>query len=516
MSTLGVLLIFLFSAFAFSDSSGHLNETAINYLQENDIVSGYSDGTYRPDNQINRAEFLKIILESLNIEFDSEGYCFPDVQSDWYAPYVCKAKSIGIISGYPDGYFRPGNKINLVESLKIILEAYDVSLNYGYSEWYEPYYYFMQDNELLMFVNTTISHEITRGEMAQLIYNLDNFYNKELVPDANSSAIYFEDALETRFLIITSESFKEPAKKLASVRDGEMTTRIFLVENISGDIIDWLKNFYTSHSSLKYVLLLGDTSIIPTFYSDSPLAEDPVSTDFPYTLHIDYEPQLAVGRIPAENLEELNSWYNKLLAYEENMISDHDFLFFGNTQDFDAYTYNQIEPVEDEGYNVIQAKTDIPNPIANYLNAGAAFSAFYGHGSLLSFASIFSVDDLYRLNNSEKPTVLFSGGCDTVNYSGIVKTITERLVTNFGNGAVAAMGATKYGGFGYDYQFVPSFIANCQNGRLGDAFNFAVIDNHELVMSEDTWTGDGTPEEWADFFSERMSLLGDPTMNICR
>lgn len=185
-----LFFIFPLVAFAFKDSFGHLNEEAIDYLEENDVVQGYSDGIYRPDNQINRAEFLKIILESLDVKLDSGGYCFPDVQSDWYALYVCKAKSLGIISGYSGGYFRPGNNINLAESLKIVLEAYDASLNYSYSEWYEPYYHFMVDNKLLAHVNTSISHKITRGEMAQIIYNLDNFYEQVVTPPVKSEVSY--------------------------------------------------------------------------------------------------------------------------------------------------------------------------------------------------------------------------------------------------------------------------------------------------------------------------------------
>jgi hypothetical protein len=47
----------------FSDvSSGHVNYDAIKYVQDNGIVSGYQDGTFKPDKTINRAEFTKIIV----------------------------------------------------------------------------------------------------------------------------------------------------------------------------------------------------------------------------------------------------------------------------------------------------------------------------------------------------------------------------------------------------------------------------------------------------------------------
>ncbi len=162
-------------AFAFDDSIGHLNQEAIDSLKEDNVIQGYDDGTYRPDDKINRAEFSRIVLGSLNTEYDGKSQCFPDVQFDWYALYVCEAKSMGIVDGYPDGHFRPDSNVNLAEALKIILEAHKVPLAQTYSEWYEPYYYFMQDNGLLTSVDSSIDHEITRGEMAQLIFNLGNF-----------------------------------------------------------------------------------------------------------------------------------------------------------------------------------------------------------------------------------------------------------------------------------------------------------------------------------------------------
>jgi hypothetical protein len=56
----------------FSDIAGHPNEEAIEYLQMNGIVKGYLDGTFKPDNQINRAEFVKIIVGAY-LEIVKEG-----------------------------------------------------------------------------------------------------------------------------------------------------------------------------------------------------------------------------------------------------------------------------------------------------------------------------------------------------------------------------------------------------------------------------------------------------------
>lgn len=174
-----VVLTVPLNVFAFTDSNGHMNESAIDYLQVNKVVEGYSDGGFHPNQPINRAEFLKIVSESLSMVVDGANFCFPDVADEWFASYICSAKRAGIVSGYPDGKFMPGNYINFAEALKIVLEAYQAPVNEVDSPvWYERYVTFMQENGLLTLINQEVAHEITRGEMAQLIYNLDHFLQR--------------------------------------------------------------------------------------------------------------------------------------------------------------------------------------------------------------------------------------------------------------------------------------------------------------------------------------------------
>lgn len=174
------LTSFLFAALlcvplasAFSDVSDSDNETAIEALEDAGIVEGYRDGSYRPNNSINRAEFVKVLMEA-KYPGESEGsQCFPDVTTDWYAKYVCAARDLDIVDGYPNQSFKPANPINLAEALKVLLETYQIPVCEScYELWYEPYYEAAQDLDLLDGVSLDPSHELTRGEMAQLIYNL--------------------------------------------------------------------------------------------------------------------------------------------------------------------------------------------------------------------------------------------------------------------------------------------------------------------------------------------------------
>lgn len=130
----------------FSDHLGHKWENGIEFVYNRGIVEGYPDGTYQPYRTLNRAELLKIIVASAYSESSYNGYegdtCFNDIDgTQWYTKYVCFGKAMGIVEGYPDSTFKPEQNVNFVEALKIILIGMDVGLTSSASEpWYQMYY----------------------------------------------------------------------------------------------------------------------------------------------------------------------------------------------------------------------------------------------------------------------------------------------------------------------------------------------------------------------------------------
>lgn len=102
----------------------HPYHRGIDYLQNKGIIKGYDDNTVRADRLINRAEFLKLLLEGFGTSLSPGSACFTDINgSEWFATYVCTAKSNGIVNGLPDGSFQPGRNINKVEAVKIIVNT---------------------------------------------------------------------------------------------------------------------------------------------------------------------------------------------------------------------------------------------------------------------------------------------------------------------------------------------------------------------------------------------------------
>ena len=111
----------------FSDMNGHWAEKFAASLSQKGIIGGYEDGTFRGDNYITRAELAKILSETFGSELESTKE-FADVSAgSWYAPFVKKAAANGIVTGFEDGSFRPDSYVTKEDAIVMLYRA--LSLN---------------------------------------------------------------------------------------------------------------------------------------------------------------------------------------------------------------------------------------------------------------------------------------------------------------------------------------------------------------------------------------------------
>lgn len=167
------------------DVLGHQYKEAIQYLLNKNIVQGYSDNTFRPNASVNRAEFVKMILNSKYGEdaIGAKANCFRDVKVAWYSPYICLAKEKGIVSGYSDGTFKPSKTISFAEASKIVSELYGIETQTG-SNWYEGYVKALGKKKYIPQTVTAPSKTLTRGEVAELLWRV-----KEQKSDQTSAEV---------------------------------------------------------------------------------------------------------------------------------------------------------------------------------------------------------------------------------------------------------------------------------------------------------------------------------------
>ena len=157
---------------------------AVEYLVEKGVLQGYPDGMFRPDQPINRAEFLKIVFKGRSDVQPVGRRCFSDVNpEEWYAPYVCAAQRRGIVQGYPNGTFKPGQSVNTAEAMKIVLNAYQATVQEGQGErWYQPYVDYLDENNIFGEHSYVPWEELSRLRAADLLWRLLRFEEEGVVP----------------------------------------------------------------------------------------------------------------------------------------------------------------------------------------------------------------------------------------------------------------------------------------------------------------------------------------------
>lgn len=123
-----------FQAAAADDLTGYKYEHEMRELIELGIISGYPDGTYKPDRTVTRAEFAKFVVASFELQSEqevptfttaaSQDLQFKDVAMDaWFAPWIADALAANVITGYPDGTFKPNDLITREQMATMVSRA---------------------------------------------------------------------------------------------------------------------------------------------------------------------------------------------------------------------------------------------------------------------------------------------------------------------------------------------------------------------------------------------------------
>ncbi len=153
---------------------------AVDAVQEENIMTGFGDNTFRPNQVLNRAEALVILFRLQRIDLDAIGATgntnFKDVPVDaWYAKPVEEAVKRGWITGFDDGTFRPGQNLNRAEWATLIMRAFGLEKqeNPGYTDvpsqvWFSKPVFALVANELVREKSSRFnpSDPVTRADAA--------------------------------------------------------------------------------------------------------------------------------------------------------------------------------------------------------------------------------------------------------------------------------------------------------------------------------------------------------------
>lgn len=115
----------------FSDVKGHWAQKQIEELVAQNVISGYPDGTFAPNKNVSRAEFIKMIMSYSGLTTQSDSVSFDDVTpSDWFYPYISSAVNYGYINGISDSMFAPNTEITRQDACVIIYRYLGSKVSY--------------------------------------------------------------------------------------------------------------------------------------------------------------------------------------------------------------------------------------------------------------------------------------------------------------------------------------------------------------------------------------------------
>lgn len=152
-------------------SPSHQNAQAASVLHSEGILKGHDDNTIRLDETLTRAEAI-MLLHRTRKEEDNPTVSLPfhDIShEEWYAPALRESFAAGLISGHPDGSFRPGEQLNLVQSLKIITISLGLALQEDQEStknWFDAYIDAGKQNNLVD-GDLVFDRKVTRGEFVE-------------------------------------------------------------------------------------------------------------------------------------------------------------------------------------------------------------------------------------------------------------------------------------------------------------------------------------------------------------
>ena len=95
-------------------------EAAVRYAYIHDIMQGTSPTTFVPNTSLTRAEAVQVLYNLEGQPTVSDSTTFPDLVYEWYKPAIAWAEQTGVVDGYEDGTFRPGQPVNRMEFAQML------------------------------------------------------------------------------------------------------------------------------------------------------------------------------------------------------------------------------------------------------------------------------------------------------------------------------------------------------------------------------------------------------------
>lgn len=369
-----------------------------------------------------------------------------------------------------------------------------------------------------------------------------------LFPSDSDSQLPLKDVTnQADYLIVSPNNFINDLKPFVEFKQAKgLNIRVTSLEQIYNefpvdslnaesirDFISYTLQFWQTPKP-KYVLLAGDTDIIPIFKLPSSFAnisndiiqtrEDSVSLDEPYSINTfqqDSIPDIAVGRFPVSTTEALSNLITKTIQFEQTLpqlYASKLLMLVDESEDFNNFFEQWAEGLLNNSLNNIEGiqRVDIRENSNFHSDKGTLFQKIkagtyvfsymgFGSSSSLSRTNFITLDDINQLNETQKLFMAFlftsSQYYDITNE----KSIVEKMLNIPNGGAVVSIAPTGLAFASLLRRFSQKLFENLNAYQsIGEVF---------LLTKQEVLSEQGASLR-ADDTIRRFSLLGDPSLTI--
>lgn len=406
------------SASGLIDIAGTSNEADISRLAALGIVSGYEDGTFKPEQSITRAEFAKIICNMLGMQSAAElskgTTKFSDVPANyWAAGYISIVSSQGIIKGYPDGTFKPDANVTYAEAVTMLVRSLGLApVIEGKGSW--PANYVFKASELGITKGLTSSYgtdAANRGNIAGLCWNT-------LTQDKWGPTGYTQED-GVKYGPLNESLLQEKYSDYAYLKDGKYEPKIFEDVQVTGTQL--VGGLGADQIQLSYTNIANKLNITSTSDTPKRITNDEIVVKAPgldtfgllgkkVDIMLGKDNEVVDIRVKSPSIEskckfnELKSGTNKVKIAGKEYTTSTDMKIYVNTKSFSSLA--EVEKIigsETVKVNAVLNSDNNKVTILDIFAAGTNAQLGYGTGTRLFIVKeVRSSGDVISLKNGEQ------------------------------------------------------------------------------------------------------------------
>lgn len=382
-------------------------------LSDKSIINGYTDGTFRPGESVTRAHAAVMIVNALGLDYKGKTPNFTDVSSKhWAAEHIATAQESGIINGYKDGTFRPGDNITRAQIAVMIANAFEIEhtgIYKDFSDINEKYWAYKQ-------IEILSSNGIING------YSDGSFKPAELSTRAHfsvilSNAIAKDEERKNFIKVLNVRDVDDIAVDFGGTYELPSTVEVVLSND---SVVEVAVNWDDSKVDIYKI----DTYEVMGILDVSEL-ENVAKTDLTATINV-----VVIGEVKEEVVQENHVVFSTIQQEDNTLLLGETEILQEGANGYDEVTYSVIYVNEVEVERTETSRVAV-EPIPKIIKVGTRVdveSILLSHAELiLTEGENISLSATVLPENATNKKLLWSSSNEsivTVNEEGVIQALS--------------------------------------------------------------------------------------------